>query len=224
MNTQRTQVAIAALLAASIAGGAFGAPFIVNGSLTGPVGMEISPPGWFNANGTPDTCDENGPFNHTGHPWALSPDGGTFVRSGGPFTGPGEAFGQTISGFDIGVTYRIDFFQTNLAFVHPISGEYFGGQGQWEFFIDGALVAASNPMMPPPTIPDINVWEADSITFTATAMTHDLVIGARFIPGISIASYMGIDGLRIAEVPAPGAATLLATAMLASARRRRAVV
>ena len=213
-------LSLSMLLGAS--GAALGVPIITNGSMTGPVASATVPPGWFLAQQTPDTCDGSGPFNNSDHLWALSPDGGTFVRAGGPSAGTAEAPGQVITSFDIGATYEISFYQSNLAHVHPTSGAYTNGTGQWEFYIDGGLVDASNPMDAPPTASDVNVWELDTITFTATASDHTLMIAANWLGG-STAAYMGIDGVRIREIPAPGAAGILGLAAATCARRRRRV-
>lgn len=214
-----TRLSLCALSIAAFAHAALAQPSITNGSLTGTVASSTLPTGWTPPQGTPDTCDTTGPFNYTGHAWVLSPDGGTFVRAGGPGAGTAEALGQTLTGFDIGTTYQIDFFQTNLAHAHPSTSAYTGDTGNWEFFLDGSLVASSSAMAPPPTIDDFNVWEATSISFVATATTHDLMIAANTLG--TYAAYMGIDGLHISEVPLPGTTGLIALVGLRALRRRR---
>ena len=219
--TRPTIAALPLLAAAGLGAPALGVPVIDNGSMTGPVSTGSPPPGWTAAAGSPDTCDASGPFNNTGSPWTLSPDGGTFTRAVGPSAGSSEAISQTLTDLDVGVSYQVDFFQTNLAFEHPTSGDWWASEGQWEFFLDGGLVASSTAMSPPASAADPNVWEAGSVTFTATATSQELTLAPLKTAG-TFAAYMGIDGVRIHEVPAPApAAAILGAALLGATRRRR---
>jgi len=211
------RLSVCAIVVAGLAPMGFGVPVLTNGSLTGPVGAGIVPPGWAPASGTPDTCDASGPFNY-GLPWVLSPDGGTFVRGGSNGVSTFETMSQVIGGFDVGVTYQIDFFQTNLGFVN--AGVMTGAVGNWEFGIDGVVFDTSVPVVRPATISDLNVWTPDSVTFVATVPSHTLTVGAALISG-GTAAYMGIDGIRITEVPAPGMIGVLGLSGVAALRRRR---
>ncbi len=229
MSSQRSVPVLCAIgAAAAITAPALGVPVITNGSMNGTQAISATPASWIAAQGTPDTADAAGPFNYGVNPWVLSPDGGTFVRAGASVPGPGagtpEAIGQTITGLDIGTSYQIDFYQSNLAFYDFTTGAISGDDGQWLFLLDGVQFAASSIMTRPVLSTDPNIWQAGSVTFTATATSADLVILASStngIPGGGTAAFMGIDGVRISEVPAPGALGLLACAGVVGMRRRR---
>ena len=94
-------------------------PVLVNGSLTGPIANAGLPPGWTVVSPSPDTMDENnnvgccGSFQATP---SASPDGGTwigFADDGGGFL---EQFGQSVSGFDIGTSYDVSWYQANFGY------------------------------------------------------------------------------------------------------------
>jgi len=212
-----------AVLSAIIIG--VGAPsalgMITNGDLTGPVGAGLVPPGWFPWQKTPDTCDASGPFNYTGTPWAASPNGHTFVRAGGSDFANSEAIGQNVTGFTAGATYDLEFFQTNLGFQHPVSGAWNGENGYWELYVDGVLAGSSTVLSKPATPSDSIVWSADAITFVAPAPSFEIALVSRTVTPGGLAAYMGIDGVDVELIPAPGAAGLLAGAGLLGLRRRR---
>jgi hypothetical protein len=206
-------------LALSLAPCALAVPVIANGDLTGPVAISDVPPGWFTWQQTPDTADALGPFNNTPTPWTASPNGGTFVRAGGvSYAGGSEAIGQHVAGFTPGVSYTIDFYQTNLGFKNTSLGTWIGSDGFWELMIDGVLAGASSPLTKPAAEADPIVWFADSITFVAPAASLEIALVSR--SGEVLAAYMGIDGVTIREVPTPGVLCVLGVG-LAGVRRRR---
>jgi len=214
-------VCCATFVVASFFADSANAQTILNGSLEGPVTVGNAPPNWFNWQKTPDTVDALGPFNNTGTPWTLSPDGGTFVRAGGSDFANSEAFAQVVTGFTIGQSYTLNIFQTNLGFEHPTSGAWIGEVGNWEFAIDGSVVDATSLLTKQALPTDATVWSADSLSFVATATTHELAFISRSVDPLGLAAYMGIDGLRFQPVPSPSALPALALGGLAMMRRRR---
>ncbi|CAE7178626.1 unnamed protein product [Symbiodinium necroappetens] len=220
--TSMTSLSVRAGFAALLLAAPASAQSLLNGSLEGPVAVGSAPPDWFEWQKTPDTCDAAGPFNNTGTPWVLSPDGGTFVRGGGSDFANSEAIGQVVTGFSTGDTYAVNFFQTNLGFQHPTSGDWLGEDGFWELVIDGAVVGASDVLSRPATPSDSIVWSVDTLSFTATSASHEIALVSRStFPG-GLAAYMGIDGVRLSLVPTPGSAALMALGGVAAIRRRRA--
>lgn len=216
----RSSLLVSSAVLALTATGALGAT-IVNGDMTGPVGISLVPPGWFVWQGTPDTCDASGPFNNTPTPWTLSPNGGTFVRSaGGPSTSPGsEAIGQNVTGFTPGLNYTITFHLTNLGFQHPTSGIWSGEDGYWDFYINGAPVGTSIILSKQTDPADPIVWFNDSIDFIAPTADFEIAFIARSSSAAPLAAYMGIDGVTV--IPAPGAPMLAFMCGVAATRRRR---
>lgn len=217
MLTKIATVSAAAALV-SIAGAAHAQVF-VNGSLTDTPSVSTPPAGWSAWSGTADTVDASGPFNYTPTPWTLSPDGGTFVRTGrGPSVS--EGISQIVSGFVVGAVYQVDFFTTNLGFQDPASGSWNGGDGYYDFFVDGVLTDTSTVIGKQALASDPIVWTAESVTFVATSGTLELAFAANWaIPG-GPAAYMGIDGFRLSQVPAPGVLATLGGLALIGRRRR----
>ena len=180
-------------------------PVLNNGSLTGPPLADVVPAGWTIPNpptATPSTVDENGPFNFTDVPWTLSPDGGTFVRGNGHVDVEfQDAFEQEVSGFTIGTSYTLEFFQTNLGFRDlgpgdpPRWDDWLERDGYWGLFVDGTLVGQSTTIGGPATHVTPIVWSSDDISFTATSTTQTLRLQA-FTAESEIA-YMGIDGFTL---------------------------
>jgi hypothetical protein len=194
-------------------------PAFVNGSLTGTPGAEIAAPGWAIANGTPDVVDADGPFNNTGVPWTLSPDGGTFARGNGngdPMFE--ESFEQSVSGFSPGMVYRVDLYQATLGFRVSGTGEWRNHPGYWAILVDGVRKGQSNGSNGPVTSTDPVVWVDESIEFLATQGTHTLEFRpfstAAVVENSTQVGYMGIDGLELSLVPEPAADLSLATALL----------
>ena len=195
-------------------------PMLTNGSLTGSPGLGVVAPGWVRFSGTPDLADADGPFNNTGMPWVLSPDGGTFARGIGTGDGDQESFQQTVDGFTIGAAYTLSFFQTNLGWTD--GGFVFRNEsGFWGLYVDGVLADQSAVMLGPADVSTPNQWYEESFTFIATDTTLTLRLEAfTTLPGEN--AYLGIDGLRFTPIPIPAALPLLLTALgvLGVMRRR----
>lgn len=197
------------------------AQVIVNGGLTGPVGAGNVPPNWFAWSGSADTADETGPFNNTGTPWTLSPNGGTFVRGGSNGTGVNEAVAQILTGFIPGQSYTIQFYSTNLGFQQPAAGGMWtGADGFWRFYLDGIAFADSATLTKQALASDSIVWGAESVSFVAPAASFELAVASQWAGSSDPAAYMGIDGLRALPIPAPGVIAVVGLAGAWCVRRR----
>ncbi|MEM9065745.1 MAG: hypothetical protein AAGB51_09685 [Planctomycetota bacterium] len=196
------------------------AQVIGNGSLTGPTGSSMVPGPWYLWQATPDTVNASGPLNFTGTPWTLSPDGGTFALTAGSTLPNSEGFAQMVSGFTIGQTYQIDFYQTNMGFYDPVALTWNGEDGFYNLIVDGVLTDASSVISKPASPSDSIVWTADSFTFTATSTTHELAFLGRSVNPGGIVAVMGIDGIRLTPIPAPGVLASLGGLALITRRRR----
>lgn len=194
-------------------------PDFTNGSLTGTPGESTPAPGWAIANSTPDLVDANGPFNNTGVPWTLSPDGGTFARCNGngdpEFE---EAFEQTVSGLTGGMVYRVDFYQANLGFRVIATGEWRNHPGYWALRVNGVRKGQSDGIAGPSTSTDPVVWLADDIEFLATNETLTLEFRAfstaMVVEELYQVGYMAIDGFDLVLVPEPSLGSSLGVALL----------
>ncbi len=192
---------------------------ILNGDMTGPTGTATAPPSWFLMQNTPDTVDSLGPIHFTPNPWVLSPNGGTFVRGGGSDLIQSEAIAQNVTGFTPGATYLLEFFMTNLGHQHPTSGAWIGEAGYWSVYADGVLAGTTAFISKPVLNTDLNVWVGESVTFVAPAANFELGLMPR--SGGALAAYMGIDGISVRAVPAPGAVAIFCAGALAGGVRRR---
>ena len=204
-----------------IASGAAAEPVLNNGDMNGIVGMGIAPAGWNIAQATPDVVDANGPFNNTGVPWTTSPNGGTFARMNGVGNVQSEGISQSVSGFDVGETYELSFYATNLGFRTNSTGAWGGFDGYFEFYADGNLVATSDALSKQASATDPIEWVEQSVQFEANASDILLEIRAETTAGVFEIAYMGIDGLNASVVPTPGVLSALAMLGVASTRRRR---
>ncbi len=180
-------IALVCLSYANIANSAL----ISNGSLTGNVGIGTTPSGWTINSFSPDTLSATSqPFGIDVNP-GDSPDGGTWVglaRNSNVF----ESFGQDVSGFTIGQTYSISWYNTNTA---CCSGT-FSAAAEILFDLDGATVFAGS------TIAADGMWYQETYNFVATALTHTL----DFRLDVGTEAYLGIDGIAlslVSDVPAP---------------------
>ncbi len=218
MNTRLTVIgALAAGLTTTAS-----AQVILNSDLTGPVGAGNIPTDWFAWSGSADTCDTTGPFNNTGNPWVLSPNGGTFVRGGATDTGVNEAIAQDLTGFVPGQSYTIEFYSTNLGFQQPSSGgAWTGADGFWRFYLDGVAIGDSVTLTKQALGTDDIVWSFGTVGFVAPAADFELAIASRRAGGVDTAAYMGLDGVQIRPVPAPASLALVAFAGVGATRRRR---
>lgn len=231
------RVATIASLACTASSG-WGQSF-VNGSLDGPTNTHsLIPAGWSNlAQGTSDTVSA------AGHPFAGfagigpvgfadSSDGGTFVWSG-DFNGfsPGQPEGirQSVSGLTVGELYRVSFEYTNLGLYNTAGqiatnafgvGQNYSSNGRWLVLADGAQIGATGEAAFSP-VGGQQVWQNFFVDFTAASSTIEFAFAADWTSGVGTHVGMGIDGIALTLVPAPGALGLLGAAVLIGARRRR---
>lgn len=215
----RSTLALTAIL--GIATGAAAEPVIMNGDFNGTVGIGLAPDDWMPAQGTPDLVDANGPFNNTGVPWTLSPNGGNFVRLGGVGNEFSEGISQNVSGFVAGESYSISFYASNIGFQNAATGAWSGMDGFFEFYANGELIATSDSLSKQPSGSDPIVWTEQSIQFEASASDFLFEIRGETVGDAGQVSYMGIDGVSASIVPTPGTLSALAMLGLASTRRRR---
>lgn len=192
---------------------------ILNGDMTGPMAASIPPPSWTAWSDTADTCDASGPFNYTGNPWVLSPNGGTFVRGGANNFGVNEGISQIVTGFIPGQTYSLEFYTTNLGFQNPSSG-WTGADGFWRFFVDGSAIGDSVTLTKPALGSDDITWTFGTLSFVAPAASFELAFQSRWL-GPDSAAYMGIDGVDVRLVPTPASMAVIALAGVGTMRRRR---
>lgn len=215
------RVVCASIVAASPAACVLGAPTIVNGDFNGTPGPATAPSGWNIALSTPDVVNSFGPFNNTGIGWTESPNGGTFVRTNGVGNFQSEAVSQVVSGFEAGSTYRFDFSITNLGFRNAANGDWSGFDGFYQFFADGNLIGTSQTVSKQASATDAIVWESASVEFVALSESFTLEIRGETVGAPLEIAYLGIDGVGVSLVPAPGAAALLGLGGLVGTRRRR---
>lgn len=194
------------------------APTIVNGDLNGTVGTFTAPDGWVVAQATPDLADANGPYNNTGQPWNLSPNGGTFSRLNGVRDNRSERISQVVSGFEVGETYRVSMFVTNLGYY---SNAWRGEDGYIQFFDGNILIGVSQTLTKSATHNDPLVWQEVTFEFLASSILMDLTIGAETLGGIGETAFLAVDGVTFKDVPAPGALTLLGVCGVLGTPRRR---
>lgn len=193
---------------------------LLNGSFDGTVGANTAPTDWTKAQASPDVVNAFGPFNNTGVPWTASSDGGTFLRLNGVGDFRSEGIEQLATGFEPGITYRVDFEITNLGFASA-SGSWSGFDGIARFLINGTEVDTSQAVSKQPSATTPIVWTADSIEFVAPAESFTFAIFAETTAGLNNIAYLGLDGVGVTVVPAPAAPAALAIAALAATRRRR---
>lgn len=217
----RTKSTLCLTAFVTIVSGAAAEPVIMNGDMDGVIGAGFSPNNWMVAQATPDVVDANGPFNNTGNPWDLSPNGGTLARMNGVGNEQSEGISQNVSGFTAGESYEINFYAVNLGFVNAASGAWSGFDGYFEFYADGNLLATSDALSKQASGSDPIVWTEQSVQFEATASDFLLEIRAETTAGVFEIAYMGIDGLNASIVPTPGTLSALAMLGLATTRRRR---
>ena len=215
-----SRLIVGALLAAMGGVSEFGtdhleaAPNLANGSFESSItGRGVVPPGWDTVSGTPDVVDDDGPFNNTGLPWTLSPNGGTFVRGIGADSSNGqEAIEQMVSGFEIGETYRLAIYQSNLGF-SVNGGEWRDQSGRWTLLVDGTTFDESNPVMAPIDSTTPVTWSADSLLFVANDTTQTIQLKATTTQPGTLA-YLAIDGVQLSLVPEPSTMCLSAIGLL----------
>jgi hypothetical protein len=155
---------------------------------------------------TPDLTDEFGPTPGSGI-WGYPHSGNTFVSGvnsiAGGTTYYDEGIQQTVSGFQIGTTYKISFYQAVVK-----QGNCLDTAGCWFVYKENTLIDSSNLSISYLNYDDKNLqWEKRSIIFEATTTTHNL----KFLPHDDDTSYgisytnlngalrMGIDSIWIEE-------------------------
>jgi hypothetical protein len=167
-------------------------PALINGSLTGPIANGGVPTGWSILAGSPDTMDENNnvggntPFGVT--PSGPSLDGGTwigFANGSGNFA---EIFGQMVSGFTVGATYDLRWYEGNFG---ALTGPSYLAANSIAVTVGGSYVGSGSLLSLSPN------WSSDSLTFVAGAPNLQINFGLT-IPNVD--SYLSIDGISLREV------------------------
>ncbi|MEP6781769.1 MAG: PEP-CTERM sorting domain-containing protein [Gemmatimonadaceae bacterium] len=193
-----------------------------NGSLTGPIANGNVPTGWSTLLNSPDTVDPN---NNVGVPGlhafgatpSASPNGGTWVGVGAQSGGYNEAFGQTVAGLTVGQSYTVSWFASNFGYADTEPA--YVGPNFFQMLVNGSLAGSGA------SIALGTGWFAQSVSFVATTSSNAF----RFQLGSSTYSYLGIDGISLAQsstttTPEPASLALVAfgCVAVAFARRRRA--
>jgi len=156
----------------------------VNSDLNGGVGFVSVPTSWQDvpdtdpismANSAPeatvDILDPTGPSFGGGV--AGNPYSGTTFCSGLHSTDGGaflwhEGIMQTVTGFTIGNSYDISFYQAVVKQQNAIDES-----GSWSVYMDGTLIATVAVSTSTLAFDDINlVWDCRGVNFTATATSH----------------------------------------------------
>jgi len=132
-----------------------------------------------------------------------------------------ESVRLSLDGFSVGQTYQLDFFAT-LAQV--TSAGWVGNNDSLDVAIAGADIATFNTTIlnDPVDADGMNVWDAQSIVFTAlsTAITFDFGGSPAVDPGGSATRY-AFDGMDLRAIPTPGTLGALTLCGLAALRRQR---
>jgi hypothetical protein len=213
-----TQIIITILLYISI-NFCYGQSFI-NGDLDGVVsGLSCLPSNWQNVpfddinclgaqigNDTPDLTSLTGP-DTSGGGFGNAFSGSTFLSGIFASNQPNffqEGIMQNITGFNIGQSYSIIFRQTVNRNNYSLDNS-----GSWAVYIDTILADITTATYSNEPYNSTNLqWEARSITFTATAISHLI----KFLPmdddsnwffsnsDTTGALYMGIDSINLIEV------------------------
>lgn len=181
----------------------------INGDLEGPVGLGnwngSNLPSWEFVPHTdpicetnnismasPDVCSALGPDDVNGI-FGLPQSGETFVSGShaGQFHIWHEGIMQNVSGFEIGKSYIISFYQSVVK-----QSNYIDTSGSWGVYADSVLLGNTTETISNLNYSDVNLgWEYREVTFVATATHHNL----KFIPmdledgGVR----MGIDNIKL---------------------------
>lgn len=85
-----------------------------------------------------------------------------------------EGIMQTVSGFTIGVTYRINFHQAVVKHLNCLDQS-----GIWLVYRDTTLIGATSPTFSSAAVHSISfIWESRDVYFTATNISHTF----KFLP------------------------------------------
>ena len=214
-------LASAAFFASGLVAASAQAQNISNGSLTGPIGNERPPPGWFIAGNQtpsvpgPDTMDANSNLGIPGLQSfaaapSASPDGGTWVGLGadGTFF---NAISQSMTGLLVGQSYVVSWYSANFGYT---GGGGFAGSNAVEMRVNNGQQTIGSLRAAGPS------WIQESAFFVATAPT----MGLFFFPNRTTRSFISIDGIQVTAVPEPASPLLWAAGaavVLTIARRRR---
>ncbi len=177
-------------------------PTLSNGSLTGSIANGGVPAGWTIIAGSPDTMDQThnvgGSTPFIVAPSGPSPNGGTWVGYGRDINSGGftEIFGQSVSGFEIGSSYLLSWYQGNFGVQ---TGAGYGQPNRIGVSLDGNFAGSGALTALSPA------WTSDGISFTATSTTIQINFGLTE-PG---PSYLSIDGVSLTQVPEPSSLALL---------------
>lgn len=177
---------------------------VVNGSMDGPVGFDILPPGW---NHDPPTSNTFDPGTTTYQmAWSASADGGSFVHSTGS-TNPNilsEGLSQVVSGLIPGASYQLSFEQSATWGVIWTPDTH----GYWEVTFGGQTQAGTQ-MALPQVQGQILPWQPQTMQFTAGAASQLLRFAARDVSGLPQPWWLanlGLDGVELCQVGLCGGA------------------
>ena len=177
---------------------------------------------------TPDWIWSNGPEDLYNTPdgtyFALGAATGSFATSVYR-----EGVYQSVSGFTIGEQYEISFSHANgLRYnAQTLSYEGVGVTGGWQVLLDGTttslgLIPSTNDNSTPSGF-FTSEWQDSSVTFTATAETHEVRFVAYKPDSASQdPTFQFLDSVDVQLVPEPSTLIILsAVGALALQRRRR---
>lgn len=221
-------------------GAAQGVVMFTNGSMDGAAGVSMVPTSWINLpEGTTDTVipAAGHPFSSFAGqgigaiPYPASSDGGTFAWSADYFQDAGgqpEGLRQTVLGLTAGATYEIEFEFANLGLYDPSggiatnafnAGQNYGSAGRW-IVRTGILQIGATPVVDYAAAGQ-QVWQKHKVVFVAPQATIEFRFEANWASGNGTHVGMGLDGLVIREIPAPGVLSVVGMLGIAGTRRRR---
>lgn len=190
-------------------------------NITGVAGNFL--PGWTTLTGSPD-LGNNLFFVPTTSLTGASDDAALWFLKfdqTSPAFGSNEAAELSLSGFTPGVQYRLDFFAT------IVLSTFVGWNSEMDD-LQVSIVGANISMFSTSVLTDVgnhdgvNDWVPQSIVFTAL----NPIVAFRFNDAPvsvdpTLVGRIGIDGMRMTVVPAPGAAALAVFVVVGGRRRRR---
>lgn len=112
-----------------------------------------------------------------------------------------EGIKQTVSGFDIGSSYTVNFFQSVVKQFNALDGS-----GSWSVYVDNDLIGVSDPTVSGAAFNSTSfIWEQRSFTFTASSSDHTIKFLAtdddpdhfRSETNLNGALRMGIDSISL---------------------------